>query len=239
MAKKKKSATTVNSEAVEDDESAVIESVEVEGDAVATTSSSSTSNSSEAGDRELQETPVPKCKAAGKRSSEKSEFQGRLLDLLERDMQASKSNSLAQDDDDDDTVDLQLMSMSKRIKKELPAQERFTVLQKFQQVLNDYIESVNRHNLINATPLRQEAGQSFLQMGNQEAVIQTPALLPSPPMLQQQPQVQTKVPKQNNVPLPHPPMLQQQQHQQPQAQMTQLQKGTKMYGERTLRFEDL
>ena len=149
MAKKKKSATTVNCEAVEDDESAVIESVDVEGDAVATTSSSSTSNSSEAGDRELQETPVPKCKAAGKRSSEKSEFQGRLLDLLERDMQASKSNSLAQVNDDDDPVDLQLMSMSKRIKKELPAQERFTVLLKLQQVLNDNIESVNHRNLIN------------------------------------------------------------------------------------------
>ena len=175
MAKKKKSATTVNSEAVEDDESSVIESVEVEGDAVATTSSSSTSNSSEAEDHELQEMPVTKCKAAGKRSSEKSEFQGRLLDLLERDMHASKSNSLAQDDDDDDPVDLQLMSMSKHIKKELPAQERFTVLLKLQQVLNDNIESVNCRNLINATSLHQEAGQSFLQMGNQEAVIQTPA----------------------------------------------------------------
>ena len=230
-------ATAVNSEALEDDEAAVVESVDVEGDAVATTSSSCTSNSSEAGDCKLQETPVPKSKAAGKRSSEKSEFQGRLLDLLERDMQSSKSTSVAEYDDDD-PVDLQLMSMSKHIKKELPSQERFTALLKLQQVLNDNIESVNHCNLINATPLHQEAGQSFLQMGNQEAVIQNPAQMPPPPMLQQQPQVQPQIPQQSNVAVPHSPMLQQQ-HQQPQAQMTQLQMGSNKYRETTLRFKDL
>ena len=64
-------------------------------------------------DRELQETPVPKSKAAGKRSSEKAELQNRLLDLFERDMQATKNMSVV---DDDDPVDLQLMSMAKRIK---------------------------------------------------------------------------------------------------------------------------
>ena len=229
MLKKKKTASGVNSELDENDEAAVIESVDVEADAVATTSSSGTSNSSD-GDHKLQQTPVPRSKAAGKRSSEKSEFQGQLLDLLERDMQASKSSGgVATEEDDDDPVDLQLMSMSKRIKKELPAQERFTVLLKLQQILHENIEAVNRCSLINATPLLPDGGQSFLQMGNQEAVVQTRLPMPPPPMLQQQPNVQMV--QHSNVSLLPPPMVQQQ-------QQAPLQMGSNVF-ERTLSFQDI
>ena len=174
---------------------------------------------------------MPKSKAAGKRTSEKAELQNRLLDLFERDVQASRNMSLV---DDDDPVDLQLMSMAKRIKTELPSNERFTILIKLQQVLHESIEAVNRKKLIDATPLAPDA-QTFFQVG-------TPAVT-----IQQQPQQQQQQQQQPAVHLP-PPMLQQQpqaiqqqqMYQQPDnAAMPQLQLGQNLYRERHIRYEDM
>ena len=218
MPKKKKTSAAAVSTPSEADEVAVVESVDAEAEVVVSTSTLE--------DQELQETPVPKSKAAGKRTSEKAELQNRLLDLFERDVQASRNMSLV---DDDDPVDLQLMSMAKRIKTELPSNERFTILIKLQQVLHKSIEAVNRKKLIDATP---DAAQTFFQVGTPAVTIQQqpqqqqqqPAVHPPPPMLQQQPQA----------------IQQQQMYQQPDtATMPQLQLGQNLYRERQIRYEDM
>ena len=217
MPKKKKSPAATVSTPAEADEVAVVEAVDAEPEVVASTSTSMSTSE----DRELQETPVPKSKAAGKRTSEKAELQNRLLDLFERDVQASRNMSLV---DDDDPVDLQLMSMAKCIKTELPSNERFTILIKLQQVLHESIEAVNRKKFIDATLLAPDA-QTFFQVGTPVVTIQQqpqqqqqqqPAVHPPPPMLQQQPQA----------------IQQQQMYQQPDnAAMPQLQLGQNLYRE--------
>ena len=153
-------------------------------------------------------------------------MQNRLLDLFERDMQATKNMSVV---DDDDPVDLQLMSMAKRIKTELPCNEKFTILIKLQQVLHENIEAVNHKKLIDGTPLTPDAAQGFFQVGTPAVTIQQPqqqqqlaGSTPPPPMLQQQPQA-----------------IQQQQVYQNTVAMPQLQLGSNMYREREIRYEDM
>ena len=109
-------------------------------------------------DRELQESVAPHKKASGKKQSDKSEFQGKLLDFLERNLQRDQKEQQSSDD----PIDLQVKSMAQRIKKELPAGDQFNVLLKLQEVLNESILSVSRREMVNNTPMGPEV---FFQQG--------------------------------------------------------------------------
>ena len=110
-------------------------------DDTTTESSTPPDNSDE---RELPEGPVPRAKMPGKRQQDKSNYQGRLLDILERDLNQNQVNTNVSEED---PIDLQMMSMAKRIKKELPVQQQFPVILKLQLALQENIETNSRQNL--------------------------------------------------------------------------------------------
>ena len=172
-----------------------ITAVEAEGDeddsgednATPSTSTSVAGSGSGDGssDRELQESVAPRKKASGKKQSEKSEFQGKLLDFLERDLQRDQKEQQSSDD----PIDLQVMSMAQRIKKELPAGDQFTVLLKLQEVLNESIRSVSRREMVNNTPMGPEV---FFQQGAEVRQVEEVVMQRRMPELQRGPQVQTE-----------------------------------------------
>ena len=81
--------------------------------------------------RELLETPKPKAKCSGKKTSQKLEVLHRILDLLEKDEPVAE----------DDPVDLMFHGIAKRVKKSLPEKEAFTLLHKLQGSVNDHIST--------------------------------------------------------------------------------------------------
>ena len=113
-------------------------------DAVDDTTTDSSTPPDNSGERELPEGAVPRAKTPGKRQQDKSNYQGRLLDILERDLNQNQVNNNVSEED---PIDLQMMSMEKRIKKELPVQQQFPVILKLQLALQENIETINRQNL--------------------------------------------------------------------------------------------
>ena len=190
---KKKSKATITAVNNEEggDESGDDGEGEVEDNATPTASTSSTSGSgSGSGDaeRELQDTAIPRSKPSGKKQSERSEFQTKLLDFLERDLQKDEKEN----QQPDDPIDLQVMSMAQHIKKELPQSEQFNIILKLQQVLNESIMQVNRRQFINKIPMD---GESFFQVGDevqrvQQQVVQIPKEMPQ---LQRGPMVHREI----------------------------------------------
>ena len=187
---KKKSKATITAVHNEEGGDESGDDAEVEGNATPSASTSSTSGSGSGdAERELQDSAVPRSKPSGKKQSERSEFQSKLLDFLERDLEKDDKES----QQPDDPIDLQVMSMAQRIKKELPQSEQFNILLKLQQLLNDSIMQVNRRQFINKVPM--EEGQSFFQDGRevqhvQQAVVNVPRQMPE---LQRGPMVQREV----------------------------------------------
>ena len=192
---KKKSRATITAVHNEggDDESGDDDAAEGEdnGTPSATPSTSGSGSGSGDAERELPDSAVPKSKPSGKKQSERSEFQTKLLDFLERDLQKDDKDN----QQSDDPIDLQVMSMAQRIKKELPQSEQFNILLKLQQLLNESIMQVNRRQLINKIPME---GESFFQVGDefqrvqrvQQQVVQIPKQMPQ---LQRGPILQREV----------------------------------------------
>ena len=61
--------------------------------AVDDTTTDSSTPPDNSGERELPEGPVPRTKKPGKRQQDKSNYQGRLLDILERDLNQNQVNN--------------------------------------------------------------------------------------------------------------------------------------------------
>ena len=165
---------------------------DAEGEDNGTPSATPSTSGSGSGDaeRELRDSAVPKSKPSGKKQSERSEFQTKLLDFLERDLQKDDKDN----QQPDDPIDLQVMSMAQCIKKELPQSEQFNILLKLQQLLNESIMQVNRRQFINKIPME---GESFFQVGDevqrvqqQQQVVQIPKQMPQ---LQRGPMLQREV----------------------------------------------
>ena len=133
---------------------------DAEGEDNGTPSATPSTSGSGSGDaeRELRDSAVPKSKPSGKKQSERSEFQTKLLDFLERDLQKDDKDN----QQPDDPIDLQVMSMAQRIKKELPQSEQFNILLKLQQLLNESIMQVNRRQFLNKIPWREKVSSRLV-----------------------------------------------------------------------------
>ena len=172
-------------------DNAGITAVEPEGDeddsgeenVTPSTSAAGSGSGDGSSDRELQESVPPRKKASGKRQSEKSEFQSKLLDFLECNMQRDDKEHASAND----PIDLQVKSMAQRIKKELPAGDQFNVLLKLQEVLNKSIISVSRREMVNNTPMGPEV---FFQQGAEVHHVEQVVMQRRMPELQRGPQAQ-------------------------------------------------
>ena len=134
--------------------------------------------------RELQETPKPQAKTPGKKCSQKSEVQNRILDLLEREDAPPE---------EDDPVDRMFCGLAKRVKKNLPEDEAFTLIHDIQGTVNEHIKKYKRMKVVEETSINPSRFMregvtevvQVLQMETPQAVtatVQAPTP-PPPPMV--------------------------------------------------------
>ena len=116
--------------------------------------------------RELQETPKPASKPDGKRKRDKSDWHNRIFDFLEKDVP------------DDSPLDLQFMSMAKRVKLELPSTEWFSLAIKLAGQVDSYIDEYSRKKLVANTFLAPTSNQ--INVNAQGDNLQMPAARPPP-----------------------------------------------------------
>ena len=145
--------------------------------------------------RELLETPKPKAKSSGKKTSKKLEVQHRILDLLEKDEPVAVA--------EDDPVDLMFHGIAKRVKKSLPEEEAFTLLHKLQGSVNDHISTYKRIQVVAKANFMPDETNEVIQVlqVEQPTIVRPPpppmmmrAAAPPPIRMQTPQQVQVQVP---------------------------------------------
>ena len=127
--------------------------------------------------RELQETPKPQAKTPGKKCSQKSEVQNHILDLLERENAPPE---------EDDPVELMFSGIAKRVKKNLPEDEAFTLIHTLQGTINEHIKKYKRMKVVEETSINPT---SFMREGVTEVVqvLQMETLQAATPTIQEAP----------------------------------------------------
>ena len=136
--------------------------------------------------RELNETPKPSGKPAGKRARDKLEVQTRMLDLLEKDMTSSATT---------DPIEMQFQALSQRVKEALPKNQQFSLAIKLAGIAEEHIQAHERGQVLNTQP----AAQVNLQVPQMPA---TQMNQMAPPQMNQM-----APPQMNQMPPPPQPMM--------------------------------